>query len=75
MFNLRGKVEDISPIKSINIYLDGTPLKIGLQDREFSYPVNENYDLQVGTYTIKIEAVDHRYNKSTKDIKLEIIKR
>lgn len=75
MFNLRGKIEDISPIRSINIYLDGTPLKIGLQEREFTYPINENYDLQVGTHIVRIEAVDYRYNTTTKDIELEILKR
>jgi len=39
-FNLRATVEDTSPLKSINIYLDNTPLKIGEKERTFSYSIN-----------------------------------
>ncbi|USN58576.1 MAG: hypothetical protein H6767_00150 [Candidatus Peribacteria bacterium] len=38
-FNLRGEIDERTPIRSINIYANGTPLKIGLKDRRFTYEV------------------------------------
>lgn len=39
-FNLRGTVSDSGEIKSININLDGNPLKVGLKGNEFNESVS-----------------------------------
>ncbi len=71
-FNLRWEVDDNGGIKSINIYIDGKPLKLWLTDRSFVFPISWT-NLEVWTHTIKIEAIDNSGNKASEDINLEII--
>jgi len=62
IFNLRGKITDTSPIRTINIYIDGKTEKIGITDRVFAYSIDGN-KLSLGFHTIRIEAVDNNFNK------------
>lgn len=71
-FNLRWQIDEISNLKSINIYIDWKPLKIWLTDREFVYPITAEW-LEVWNHTIKVEAVDNSFNTSNEEINLEII--
>ncbi len=71
-FNLRGIAEDRWAIKSINIYIDDTPIKIGITGREFVQEITTN-DLTVGSYQIKIEAIDADFNKWYAYVDLEIL--
>lgn len=71
-FNLVGEVEDRGTIRSINIYMDGKPLKIGIEGRVFDFPINTQ-DLSSGTHTIKIEAVDTSFNIGIKEININIL--
>ena len=54
-FQIVGEVSDQSPIKSINIYMDGTPLKLWIQERKFTYTLNAQGNLPVWVKTITIE--------------------
>lgn len=72
-FNLRANIEDSSPIKSINVYLDSTPLKMGEKDRTFSYAVNSDWTMLPWKYTLKVEAVDNSFNTTSQEIQLEIL--
>lgn len=72
-FNLRATVEDTSPLKSINIYLDNTPLKIGEKERTFSYSINADNSIPPWKHIIKVEAVDNTFNISSKEVELEIL--
>lgn len=72
-FNLRGKVEDRSAIKSINIYIDGKPYEIGIQGKEFVSEINRDASIKAGNHTITVEAVDNYFNKSQTNITLEVL--
>ena len=72
-FKLNWNIVERSTIRSINIYLDNQPLVIWLDSREFSQPINYNHLLKIWTHSIKIEATDFYFNKSEKEIELEII--
>jgi penicillin-binding protein 1A len=72
-FNLKANIEDSSPLKSINIYLDNTPLKIGEKERTFSYSINSNNSIPPWKHIVKVEAVDNTFNISSKEIELEIL--
>lgn len=74
-FNLRAKIDDISEIRSVNVYLDWKPLKLWLKTRDLVLPINEDKKLKVWEYEIKIEAVDYSYNRSNKIIKLKVIEK
>lgn len=71
-FFFKANVHDASPIKSINIYLDDVPLKIGETNRDINYLINTNWDLAIWLHTIKIEAVDNTFKTSSKTIQLTI---
>jgi len=71
-FNLRGVAQDRWAIRSINIYIDDTPVKIGLSWREFVQEITTN-GLEVGNYQIKIEAVDSDFNKWYAFVELEVL--
>lgn len=74
-FNLRWYVKDTSNIKSINLYIDGKPYVTGLTWREFIQEINRSLPVDVGSYTLKIEAVDFYFNIWSKEINLEILPR
>ena len=71
-FNLRGNITDRSSIKSINIYINDTPLAIGLLGRDFSQEISGS-GLTIGEHSIKIEAVDSSFNKGETTVKLTIL--
>lgn len=72
-FNLRWKVGGRTAIKSINIYINWKPLKIWLKNRDFVYSITSE-NLKIWNHKIKIEAIDTKFNISTKEVNLEIIK-
>jgi hypothetical protein len=74
-FNLRWTITDRSPIRSINVYLNWEAVAIGLKWNSFAVPINEDRTLSIGEYTIKIEAIDIAFNKTSKNIKLKIIEK
>lgn len=71
-FLLKASIYDASPIKSINIYLDGTPLRIGETNRDVNYLINGEGNLTIWEHSIKIEAVDNTFKTSSKTIKLTV---
>ncbi len=71
-FNLRGSIKDRSSIRSINIYIDGRPIKIGLPGRKFTQKISSK-NLALWTHTIKIEAVDTDFNIGSVEVILEIL--
>lgn len=71
-FNLRGIAEDRWAIKSINVYIDDAPVKIGLSGREFVQEITTE-GLAVWNYQIKVEAIDSDFNKWYAYIDLEIL--
>ena len=71
-FNLKGNVNDRWQIRSINIYLDDTPLKIGLTGRSFSYPIG-SLNLEEWIHSIRVEAVDNDFKKWEALIQLEVL--
>lgn len=71
-FNLRGEISDRWRIRSTNIYINNTPLKIGLQWREFTQEISSS-ELPIWVHTIKVEAVDSDFNKWFTEISLEIL--
>lgn len=73
-FNLRGEIDERTPIRSINIYANGTPLKIGLKDRRFTYEVYGK-DLKLWENIITVEAVDLNFNKWKEDVRVLVIQR
>lgn len=72
-FNLRWEVKERTWIRSINIYIDGKPLKIWLTTRNFVYSINSE-NLSLWDHIIKIEAIDTNFSVWKKEINLEIIK-
>jgi len=72
-FNLRAKISDSSEIRSVNIYLNGKPLKLWLKTRDLVFPINEDKKLEVWEYDLKVEALDYSFNRWSKTIKLKVI--
>lgn len=73
-FNLRGTISDASGIKSINIYINESPYKIGLSGREFTIELGSEL-FNLGENTIKIEAVDMSFNIGTQEVRVQILER
>jgi len=71
-FNLRWNVVDRSPIRTINIYIDDVKYKIGITGPKFVIPVSAE-NLELGFHTIRVDAIDYWFNKSSKLIKLEVL--
>lgn len=59
-------ITEQSPVKSVNIYLNGNPIKLWLTERHFSYTLNADKNLTAWTYKVKIEVVDNTFNTSEK---------
>lgn len=74
-FNLRASIEEAWEIRSINIYLDWQPLKLWLKSRELVFPINEEKNIDVWEYELKIEAIDSTFNRASKTIVLKVIPR
>ena len=71
-FNLRWEVDDRSWIRSINIYINDSPIKIGITGRKFVQEI-KSAGLAPWKYTIKVEAVDMDFNIGTTFVNLEIL--
>lgn len=74
-FNLRAYVTDRSNIRSINLYLNDKPIKLGLLTKDLKYAINEDKSLEVWVHRLKIEAVDQHFNTSSKEIQINILER
>lgn len=72
-FNLKATVLDRNALKSINIKLDWNIIKSWLTDRNIVYSINENKDIEVWSHVITIEVIDSNWNKTNKDINLEVL--
>jgi hypothetical protein len=73
-FNLRWNVQDRSPIRTINVYIDDKKYKIWIEWPEFVLPISAEW-LDYGLHTIRVDAIDYWLNKSTKLIKLEVLQK
>lgn len=71
-FNLRWDIQDAGSIRSINIYIDGEPEKIGLTGRSFSYPIG-TLNLEEWIHAITIEAVDNDLKIGKKEVVLKVL--
>ena len=71
-FNLRWSVSDRSPIKSLNISLNGTPLTTGLSWRSFAKLITTD-GLPEWSHTLVVEAYDSNFNKWLAAVKLTIL--
>ncbi len=72
-FNLKAKVSDNSAIESINILLDWNIVKSWITDRNIVFPINSEKDMTLWIHTITIEVIDNSWNKTNKDIKVDVI--
>ncbi len=72
-FNLRFQVTDPSPVIAVNLYLDGELFRILGAGRDFSLPINEARDFDIGTYRLGIEAVDAARNRGYEEIELRVL--
>jgi membrane peptidoglycan carboxypeptidase len=73
-FNLRWVVKDRSPIRTINVYIDDIKYKIGIPWNEIILAISAEW-LTYWLHTIRIDAIDYWFNKSSKLIKLEILEK
>ena len=65
-------VRDRSSIKSINIYADGSPVKIGIEWRSFNYVLQWSA-LWTGSHLIEVEAIDNWLNSARKSITIDVV--
>jgi hypothetical protein len=73
-FNLRFRINDISPIKTSNIYIDDKLVEFWIVKRVVVYPIHWK-DLELWFHTIKIESIDSYFNKWHKNVTVEVISR
>jgi len=71
-FSLQGSVSDQSSIRSINIYIDETPYKIGLEGRTFNHLISTE-GLSIWDHVIKVESIDMAFNKWHTNVVLTIL--
>jgi hypothetical protein len=74
LFNLRWKIDSTASMRSVNIYIDWKPLKLWIQDRDFSFSI-EWENIEPWKHTIKVEAIDLDLNTWTENIDLEVLAR
>lgn len=74
-FNLRANITDRSHIRSVNVYMNWSPLKLWLLTKDLVFPINENKNMSPWVYTIKIEAIDQFFNKASKEVILNIMEK
>ena len=72
VFNLRGSITDRSQIKTINIYLDGAPIKKGLSGRSFTQQIS-SAGLSEWVHAITVEAFDSDFNKAVAGVRMTIL--
>lgn len=74
-FNLKAEIKDKSTIRTITIKIDNVIETTWLTSKNLSYSINSNKNITVWNHIITIEAIDKDFNKSTKDINLEVLQR
>lgn len=74
-FNLKADIIENSWIKDINILIDWNIVKSWITDRNLVYPINSERNITTWKHVITIQAIDNSWNKSTKDIQLEVLER
>lgn len=72
-FNLRATIEELSNLRTVNIYLNGAILSSWITDKNVVYWINQDGKLPIGNYNIVIEAVDQSFNKSSQSVSLTVI--
>lgn len=72
-FNLKATINDNSSIKSINILMDWKIIKSWITDRNIVFPINSEKDITIWNHIITIEVIDNNWNKTTKDIQIEVL--
>ena len=71
-FNLRASITDLSPIRAVNIYLDGKSIASGIKTRNIVQSINTT-GLSKGTHTLKIDATDMHFNTAVKFVTITIL--
>jgi hypothetical protein len=72
-FNLRFRVDDASTVTAVNLYMDGKLFRILGEGRDFSLPINDAKDFDVGEHTLGIEAIDAARNRGYEEVRLTIL--
>ena len=70
-FNLRASFSDISPIRAINVYFNWKKV-LSSTNRKIVVPISSEW-LKIWTYNVRIDATDIHFNKSSKNITVNII--
>ena len=70
-FNLRASFSDISPIRSVNVYFNWKKV-LSSTNRKIVTLISTEW-LKIWTYNVKIEAADIHFNRSSKNITVNII--
>lgn len=71
--NIRFTVTDDAQVQAVNWYASGSLAQILGNGNSFTVPVNQNADMQPGTYTFTVEAIDSRGLKSRKDVTVVVL--
>jgi hypothetical protein len=71
-FNLRAQINEISILRTVNIYMDGKILSSWLNDKSVVFTVS-SAGLELGNHTLVIEAIDQSFNKWTSSVNVEVI--
>jgi membrane carboxypeptidase/penicillin-binding protein PbpC len=74
-FNLKANIIDRSSIRTMTIRLDWKTIKTWLTDKKLSYSINTEKNISVWKHIIEIEVIDKSFNKTNKEVKLEILAR
>lgn len=72
-FNLKANINDNSTIDSVNILMDWIIVKSWITERNIVFPVNSERDMTIWNHVITIEAIDNNWNKTTKDVQVEVL--
>ncbi len=70
-FNLRANIDEVSNLRTINIYLNGKIISAWTTDKNFVMPISGG--LPAGNYPLVIEAIDQSFNKNTRTVQLTIL--
>ncbi|HRI35788.1 MAG TPA: penicillin-binding transpeptidase domain-containing protein [bacterium] len=74
-FNLRFRVDDASTVTAVNLYLNDQLFRILGDGRDFSLPINDVNDFDIGIHTLGIEAIDAARNRGYEEVRLEVLAR
>mgnify|MGYP005621552103 CR=1 FL=1 len=74
-FNLKANIEEKGKLRTINIKIDWKLIKSWITDRNIVFPINKNENISIWKHIITIEVIDYSFNKSVKEIKLEVLEK